>query len=147
MGVPGKYQMSLHCIMRTLFTLNYAYPSPPSRQMLHPQSEKETVFKWNLTAKSPRAGFRQSQQWRSSQHCTVQSSGCYFFSAATIPIYPSPANILIQAGCLALLPPCAGMLVGKSWPPFSPLSPLCESIFQPKAWMLSPARCSGWCSS
>lgn len=39
-----------------------------------------------------------SEQWR------------LFFSAATIPIYPSPANILIQTGWFALLPPCAGML-------------------------------------
>lgn len=45
---PGKYYVSLYCIMRTLFALNYISPSLPpveqAGQMLHLQSENEIQF-------------------------------------------------------------------------------------------------------
>lgn len=62
---PGKYYVSLYCIMRTLFALNYISPSlpPPSRtsgtDAASTKWEWNTVFKWNLTARSVRADFRQ----------------------------------------------------------------------------------------
>lgn len=125
--------MSLHCIMRTQFAVNYTYPSPQDTCCCIHKVKKKHRFQMESGSQKCKSRL---QTIPAMEILTVLHSSDQWmlvFSVAAIPIYPGSANILIQTGCLALLPLCAGMLVERSDLPLLPWALSMSPCFSQKS--------------